>query len=373
MAVDPGGMVKDLVLGCVQSWLNRFGREDIVKMVSDNFIDREIFEGLKNLCQCLELDPPKNRFNTKKQSAVKVWAGEMYDTLVKEDNVGKLPEFVVSSQDLQRVPMALMSGANDVVPVCTRMNMLEKKVEDMLETISKVSKGQLQNTLQVPSMSYANAAQGTGGTNTNQGAGTLAGALSLRTPVRTRAGSFGDVVNKRKHVEVSPGPVSVGPPGNVVQPVPGGSQGQAAKEVSGSGVRTQRKQCYGSSKVNTSGRADWAAPVDIFLSNTCPDITEDEIKEILKLCADDAKTSEGNEYLADFSVKGVKCLTRPEIENPRTKCWKVSVPFRYKEYIMSDIAYPMGWCHRPFYPPKPKSKEELDTEQPAKKTRDNNM
>ena len=236
MAVDPRGMVKDLVLGCVQSWLNRFGREDIVKMVSDNFIDREIFEGLKNLCQCLELDPPKNRFNTKKQSAVKVWAGEMYDTLVKEDNVGKLPEFVVSSQDLQRVPLALMSGANDVVPVCNRMDMLEKKVEDMLETISKVSKGQLQNTLQVPSMSYANAAQGTGGTNTNQGAGTLAGALSLRTPVRTRAGSFGDVVNKRKH-EVSPGPVSVGPPGNVVQPVPGGSQGQAAKEVSGSGLK----------------------------------------------------------------------------------------------------------------------------------------
>ena len=44
---EGGGMVKDLVLGCVQSWLNRFGREDIVKMVSDHFIDREIFIGLK--------------------------------------------------------------------------------------------------------------------------------------------------------------------------------------------------------------------------------------------------------------------------------------------------------------------------------------
>ena len=47
--------------------------------------------------------------------------------MMKEDNTGKLPEFVVSSQELQRVPLALMSGANDVVPVCTRMNLFEKE------------------------------------------------------------------------------------------------------------------------------------------------------------------------------------------------------------------------------------------------------
>ena len=62
--LDPGGMVKELVLGCVQSWLNRFGREDIIKMVADNFIDKEIFDGLRCLCDCLGLDPPKKRFNT---------------------------------------------------------------------------------------------------------------------------------------------------------------------------------------------------------------------------------------------------------------------------------------------------------------------
>ena len=87
MKVGPGEMVKDLVLGCVQSWLNRFGRDDIVKMISDNFIDKEIFAGLKCLCDCLELENPKNRFNTKKQVAVKVWAAEMYDIMMKEDNV----------------------------------------------------------------------------------------------------------------------------------------------------------------------------------------------------------------------------------------------------------------------------------------------
>ena len=150
MKVGPGEMVKDLVLGCVQSWLNRFGRDDIVKMISDNFIDKEIFAGLKCLCDCLELENPKNRFNTKKQVAVKVWAAEMYDIMMKEDNVEKLPEFVVSSQELQRVPLALLSGANDVVPVCTRMNMLEKKMEEMVDTMTKFTKGQILSAVQIP-------------------------------------------------------------------------------------------------------------------------------------------------------------------------------------------------------------------------------
>ena len=137
--------------------------------------------------------------------------------------------------------------------------------------------------------------------------------------------------------------------------------------------RGERKQCFGTSKVVATGRADWAAPVEVFISNTSADLTENDVKEVLKLCAEDVKTSEGNENLSDFAVKDVKCLTRPEIENPRTKCWRVSVPFRFKDYIMSDLAYPVGWSHRPFYPPKQKSKDELEAEQQAKRLKQNSM
>ena len=100
-------------------------------------------------------------------------------------------------------------------------------------------------------------------------------------------------------------------------------------------------------------------------------MTEEDIKEILKLCADDAKSSEGNEALEDFSVKDVKCLTRPEIEHPRTKCWRVAIPFKFKDYIKSDLAFPAGWSHRPFYPPKQRSREE--PEQSAKRNKTNAM
>ena len=187
--------MKDLVLGCVQSWLNRFGRDDIIKMVCDNFIDTEIFNASKCLCESLGMDPPKKRFNTKKQSAVKVWAGEMYDTMMKDDYVEKLPEFVVSSQELQRVPLALMSGANDIVPICSRMNTLEKKVEEMVDTMTKYAKGQILSSVSVPvptgivpglGVSYAHAL-GTGGAPPG-------------TP-RQRAGSFGGAAMKRKFDE----------------------------------------------------------------------------------------------------------------------------------------------------------------------------
>ena len=143
---------------------------------------------------------------------------------------------------------------------------------------------------------------------------------------------------------------------------PAGQRGQDNQQ------RVARKQCFGSSKIVSTGRSDWAAPVEVFVSNTSPDITEEDIKEILKLCADDAKSQEGKESLAEFVVKDVKCLTRPEIETPRTKCWKVSVPFSFKEYIMSDLAHPMGWCNRSFYPPKQK-KEVTESEQLAKRNK----
>ena len=180
---------------------------------------------------------------------------------------------------------------------------------------------------------------------------------------------------KSKHGENGTG----APAGPQFQPEAGKAGGQHGEPPS-QGVnqplqqRAQRKQCYGSSKITASkGKADWAAPVEVFINNTSPDITEEDVKEIMKLCAEDAKAREGNEHLSEFEVKEVKCLTRPEIENPRTKCWRVSVPFRYKDYILSDIAYPMGWGHRPFYPPKPKNREDMDTEQQAKRTKQNSM
>ena len=54
---------------------------------------------------------------------------------------GFLLSNAVSSQELQRVPLSLMSGANDVVPVCTRISSLEKRMEKMKDEVSMFTMG----------------------------------------------------------------------------------------------------------------------------------------------------------------------------------------------------------------------------------------
>ena len=259
MGQGQGVMAKNLVLGCVQSWLGRYARDDIVKLVSDNFLDKEIFDGLKVLSESLSLDAPKQRHNTKKQVAVKVWASEMYDIMIKEDYIDKLPEFVVSSQELQRVPLALLSGANDVVPVCSKMNTLEKKMEELVDTMMKFSKSQLLTPVNAPvtlgpSGTYAGAVHGGHG---QPGAVQHAVGQQVQvlptTPGRGRVGSFSEagLALKRKHDE------------NIVNSFTGiqqlqqhqlqqqqGNEGQHGHgAVVGAGGNQQhrvpRKQCYG--------------------------------------------------------------------------------------------------------------------------------
>ena len=53
------------------------------------------------------------------------------------------------------------------------------------------------------------------------------------------------------------------------------------------------------------------------------------------------------QLLEDLVIEKVELLTKEE--NPRTKCWKVVVPFRYKGIMEKDEVYPTGWKHRTFF------------------------
>ena len=34
------------------------------------------------------------------------------------------------------------------------------------------------------------------------------------------------------------------------------------------------------------------------------------------------------------------------IENPRTKCWKLTVPNKWRETFLDESFWPLGWSHR---------------------------
>ena len=46
-------------------------------------------------------------------------------------------------------------------------------------------------------------------------------------------------------------------------------------------------------------------------------------------------------------VDEVKLLTKEE--DPRTKCWKVVIPYKFKDIMEKDDVYPTGWRHRKFF------------------------
>ena len=90
-----------------------------------------------------------------------------------------------------------------------------------------------------------------------------------------------------------------------------------------------------------------AAPVEFFIGNTNPRATPEIISEVLKKCAKELPEK------VDLEVINVKYLTNPERDpNPRTRSWRVTVPCRFREFMLKDDLYYAGWAHRPYYPPK---------------------
>ena len=82
-------------------------------------------------------------------------------------------------------------------------------------------------------------------------------------------------------------------------------------------------------------------PVDYYIGNTDKRADGDIIARVLKKCA---APLEGG---ADLEVIEVELLTSEE--NPRTKCWKVTVPFKFKNLMEKDEMYLPGWKHRKFF------------------------
>ena len=104
---------------------------------------------------------------------------------------------------------------------------------------------------------------------------------------------------------------------------------------------------YGKNTATQNLEGAEAAPVEIFVGNTHPKATEAIIADVLTKCAQTLPNK------PELKIIHVKCLTNPERDpNPRTKSWKVQVPYSCKSIVENDELYPLGWSHRKFYPPK---------------------
>ena len=106
--------------------------------------------------------------------------------------------------------------------------------------------------------------------------------------------------------------------------------------------RQPRKVTYGTKNIGSTGAE--AAPIEMFVGNTNPRATKEIVASVLKDCAKDMPEK------PELEILDVRCLTNPERDpNPRTRCWKVTVPFKYKDFMENDEMYPSGWRYRKFF------------------------
>ena len=107
------------------------------------------------------------------------------------------------------------------------------------------------------------------------------------------------------------------------------------------GRQRPRKTASGTSQIKVDGVGEYIAPVEFYIGNTDRRTNEETISKVLKRCA---AAVDGGE---DLVVEKVELLTKEK--DPRTKCWKVVVPFRFKSLMEKDDVYPGGWKHRTFF------------------------
>jgi hypothetical protein len=307
----------------------------ILKMLSENFKHEEAKEALEKLKTAEVIDNVKRHNIGEKffEDLVKVTS-----TLISE---GKLPKIRVLSSEILRIPRPEVADLDNVA-VGARMEVMDKRMEGVEKNMNEMMKNMqalmVKSVLQVPAQGASHpgaayaaaAAAGTGREAGQQRVDRRRASISnnLEVPTRPRLNS------KRAFEEMD-------------EDIDEATVKAKEKEWVEPKPR-RRKVNYGKAKVET-GRSDEAvAPFEIFIANTHPQSTKELIKELLIECA--ASDKDRN---AALEIIEVKCMTNKErVPNPRTLCWKVTIPHRERLYMLKDESYPEGWAHRRFFPPR---------------------
>ena len=334
-------------------------------MVQRHFVASDVYEALCVLAESFGSDKPKHHRDTP--------GSEVYDMLYSLSSNKTLPKIVLSSLSLPMVPLATLTTRDDV-SISSRLESLESGLKKLTDCVSKATIGNIQQqpvvTLTPPSppaqLQPGQIGQGMGQQVNGE-------AQTSATTFATIAGSGGGGAGRAVGGTGSAGAGGSGVAGSGATGYGSGhqrgrlrSQGQGQKrDRDGTPVqegeqpfqpvnnRRRRPVNHGSSRVEVD-EAGVAAPIEIYVGNTTPAATEEVVKNVLIKCAKAFNPD------TDFSVVEVVRLAT-HIENPRTKCWKVVIPHKFKDIIEKDELYPSGWCHRKFFAPR--------SSQPAKHAR----
>ena len=320
--------ITDLLLGVVNWWWLKSGQDDVVNLVMRHFEHGEVYKASVYLADTCSLSPPGNHKNTVSRPALEPCAKELVTRMKILIDSKKLPMIVIPAAELGRIPLDAVSVSGER-SVSARLESLETCVKTVVSAVEKLSAMKI---TPVPSLAPLPA-------------------VTITTP---NGQTFADIAKKHlqtgQHVGVgaSGGP-PLGPP-RTRSRSPQVKRDHVGDEVAAdeAGFRRQgrpkhqnRPAAAGASKVVVDDVGDLHPSLQYYLGNTPGKANEDVIKKVLERCAVPILQEEG-----PLVIESIQCLTKDP--DPRTRCWRVVVPHKFKDIMENSLLYPEGWKYREF-------------------------
>ena len=327
-------VIESLLLSIAAWWRLTNGPTIAIDLIGRNFQQDDITSAMfmiRNFhCYTELVGKIERRKQGKGRSAIYAQAEDLVKLLGRMDNADKLPRFVLHCEDLNRAT-SLMGGlgVREERAVSALLESLElgmRKVMDAVQQQGAAAAGRASSFQSVPKVVVTAPAGGAG-----------AGQAGAAAPAGARRQVQGD---RRTSQSV---PRDISP--SQKRPRMEEEEARPREEESPwvTVARKPRKTAVGKSNVDLAamGLAAEAGPVEIYISNTANTSDEESIKKVLETTASKIEDTEG------FTVIKAELLTKDI--NPRTKCWKVSVPYKFRELMENDELYPAGWRYRKFF------------------------
>ena len=320
-------------------------------MISRHFRPEELWEANQLLAKECQLEEQTKHKNSVLRTAGEAFAVDIVNNVEMLGKQRNAPRYLIPSDQLGKVPLGALN-VRDEVSVSARLQSLElnmKKVCSVLEGVQANPPVAVTSRLDGLEQSVKNVT-------------TLLGQASFPAPT-----TFASIAGTQPAVSLPA--LVVSSVGTVQAPHLDGVLGTGLgvnnrqnrirstspaqkRKADGSNLEDQdgfrrpgrprqRKTAAGTSQVLVEGVGEYLAPVEIYIGNTDGRTNENTIKTVLLRCA---AAVEGG---TDLVVEKIELLTKEK--DPRTKCWKVVVPFRLKSIMENDAVYPTGWKHRTFF------------------------
>ena len=325
----PPKVVESLVLGVVNWWSGKFHRNQVLNLVTRHFLPMEVFEANMQLAKASQIEVPGKKNNTPSRSACEAYAIDLVNNLLELDSQKKKPRILIPSDQLGKVPLDAIAVSEER-SVSARLESLEQCVKEVTTNMHRLLNSSDRESAVMPQMPVPSAppAEDVLQPLVCQSYATTAAAVLPLQPVEQRAGG-GHLQPPQQNRERSKSPS--------VKRKHGESEGDE-------GFRRQgrpRKTAVGASKVKVDGVGDYQPSLQYYIGNTPGKASPEVIKKVLAKCSEPLLTE------GQLEIEEIELLTLED--NPRTKCWRIVVPYKHMSLMENPELYPEGWRSRKFF------------------------